>query len=77
MNFDRSALSLRLYMGTFPLIMLTRLTECITSTFLYISLCKTCDLGGGTIFGRQCYIYNIKALGLMVSNKKLFYVFLI
>ena len=42
MNFDRSAVSLRLYMEKIPYIMLTKLT-CIlrlTSTFLYMSLSK-------------------------------------
>ena len=50
MNFDRSAVSLRLYKEKFLLIMLTKLTGCITSTFLYISLCKTCNFRGGAIF---------------------------
>ena len=45
-NFDISAVLLRLYMLKFPLIMLTKLTACRTS-FLYISLSKTCDLHGG------------------------------
>ena len=43
------------------------------SHFPYISLCKTCDLRGGAIFGpRACYILNIKALVLLVSDKKIF-----
>ena len=47
----------------------------------YISLCKTCDAWGRAIFGprgiiwtnstRWYYIPNIKALGLMVSDKKI------
>ena len=48
MNIDRSAVSIRLYMEKFPLIILTKLTG-----FFYISLCKTCDLRGEDIFGPQ------------------------
>ena len=51
MNFDRSAVSLRPYIEIFSLIMLTKLTVGRTLTFLYINLCKTCDLWGGAIFG--------------------------
>ena len=50
----------RLYMEKFPLNMLTKLTGCRTSYFLYIhvSLCKTCDLRGGVIFGPQGHDLN-------------------
>ena len=53
MNFDRSAVPLRLYMEKFSLIVLAKLTGCKTLTFLYacISLCKTCDPWGWAIFG--------------------------
>ena len=57
---------------------------------LYISLCKTCALRVGSILTseakfeqtwqgstRCCYIPNIKALGLSVSDKKIFKVFLL
>ena len=47
-NFNRSANSLKIYMKMIPLIMFTKLTGCKTSTFLYISLCKTSDLQEGT-----------------------------
>ena len=40
MNFDRSAVSLRLNMEKFPFIMLTKLTGPRTSTFLYMSQVK-------------------------------------
>ena len=56
------------------------------SHYPYISLCKTCDPGGGTIFGPNGHNLdrlgkgplddatnpNIKALGLVVSDKKIF-----
>ena len=40
-------------MEKFPLTMLTELTGYRTSTFHYISLCKTCNLRGVAIFGPQ------------------------
>ena len=50
--------------------------------FPYISLCKTCNPGGGVHFWPQRYNLikqgkpNIKALGLVVSGKKIiFHVF--
>ena len=53
MNFDRSAVSLRLYMEKFPYIMLTKLTSILrlTSTFLYMSLSKKSYLQGGATLG--------------------------
>ena len=61
MNFDRLAVSFTLYMEKFQLIMLTKLTGCRTSTFLYISLDKTCDLRGGAISGPQ--VQDLNKLG--------------
>ena len=58
MNFDRSAVSLRLYMEKFPLIMLTKLTGCRSSTFLYMSLSKMCDLQGMANFGLQGHNFS-------------------
>ena len=59
--------------------------EKIFSCFPYISHCKTCDpwgrpfLAPGTLFEQNwqrftgwCYIPNIKARGLVISNKKIF-----
>ena len=43
-------------MKKFPLIMLTKLTGC--RTFLYISLCKTCDPRGRASFGPQWHNLN-------------------
>ena len=40
-------------MEQFPFILLTKLTECRTSTFLYLSLSKTCEMQGGDVFGPQ------------------------
>ena len=52
--------------------------------FPFITLCRTCDPQGGTIFGpgakfeqtwkrstRRWYILNIKVLGLVCSDKKI------
>ena len=59
--------------------MLTKLTGCRTSTN------KTCDIHDGAIFCRQIHNLNkvgrcsqddAKALGLMVSDKKIFLMFL-
>ena len=50
MNFDRSAVSLSLYMKKFPLVILTQLKGCRTSAFLYISLRKTYEIRGEAIF---------------------------
>ena len=58
LNLDRSVVSLRLYMEKCPIIMLTKLAVCRTSTFLYKSLSKTCDLGGKVIFGTQGHNLN-------------------
>ena len=57
-------------------------TRRFSHVFPYISLCKTCNPQSGAIFGPRdiiwtnlvestsgCYIPNIKALGLMVSDK--------
>ena len=41
-----------------PLVMLTKLTGCRTSTFLYKSLFKTFDLRGGVIYGPQGHDLN-------------------
>ena len=49
MNFDRSAVSLRLYMEKFLLIFLKKLTGCRTSSFLNTSLCKTCEPQGNDL----------------------------
>ena len=57
-DFDSSAVSLRLYMENFPLIKLIKLTGCGTSTFLYMSLSKTCDLWGEAILGPQGHYLN-------------------
>ena len=51
--------------------------------FFYISLCKTHDPQGGAIFGSRANILtnlveaipNIKTLGIVVSDKKLFQCF--
>ena len=88
MNFDRSAVSLRHYMEKFPL---SNLTGCKTSTFLYISLSKSCDLLGRAIFGPHGHnlskfgrsllddatniITRLYWAGLVVSDKNIFYVF--
>ena len=78
---DRSAVSWRLYMENFPLILLTKLTGC--RTYIHVSLCKTCGLQSGAIFGPQghdlnklgrCYKQNIKAVDRMVLDK-IFYAF--
>ena len=46
------------------------------SCFPYISLFKTCDPRGGTIFGPggifRKNLVDINSLGLMVSDKKIF-----
>ena len=48
-------------MEKFPLISLTKLTGCRTSTFLYISLSKTCEICGEVIFCPQGH--NLNKLG--------------
>ena len=58
MNLDRSAVSLRLYLEKFHLIMLTKLKGCRTSTFLYTRLSKIFDLRGGAIFGPKVHNLN-------------------
>ena len=76
MNLNRSAVSLRLLTQ----VILTKLKGRRTSTN------NTCDIRGGAIFGQQRhnlnkpgrgsqgtnYKHNIKALGLLVSEKKIF-----
>ena len=78
MNFHRSAVSLRLFMEKFLLIMMTKLTACRTITFLFIGLSKTCDISGPqghdwNKFGRGS-LDDATALCLEVSDKKIFYV---
>ena len=48
------------------------------SCFSYISLCKTCDPREGAIFGLNNFGRDALdgALGLMVSDKKIFQVFI-
>ena len=58
MNFDRSAVSLRLYTEKFPLIMQQNLQAVEPQFFLYMSLSKTCDLQGRAIFGPQGHNLN-------------------
>ena len=67
--------------------MLTKLTGCRTSTLLYISPSKTCDLHGRAIFGPQRhnlnklgrgpldYKHNIKPLGLLLFQTRFFFIF--
>ena len=55
--------------GKFPFIMLTKCTGCRTSTFLYISLSKTCEIRDGAIFGPR-YIKGLWAVLITIAHKK-------
>ena len=64
-----------------------KINRCRTSTSLYISPSKTCDLHGRAIFGHKRhnlnklgrgsldYKHNIKPLGQVVSDKKILFMF--
>ena len=53
--------------------MLTKLTEFRTSTYLYISLSKTCDLCGGAIFGPQRHSLNKLGSGSLDDATNIIY----